>query len=54
MWNKKSIEKTPKNRKVVISLHICPFMIRSRLKYKENGVTRSIAHAAVVKNADVK
>ena len=54
MWNKKSIENRPKNKNVVISLHTCPCTnIRLKLKYKLNGDIISIAHAAVVKNADV-
>mmetsp|Transcript_12730 Transcript_12730/g.18272 ORF Transcript_12730/g.18272 Transcript_12730/m.18272 type:complete len:91 (+) Transcript_12730:142-414(+) len=35
--------------------HTCPFWkIRSQLKYSENGVTKSTAHAAVVRNAPVR
>jgi hypothetical protein len=43
------------NTHLVISLHTCPCeKTRSQLKYKANGLMRSTAHAAVVKNAPVK
>ncbi len=55
IWNKKSREKRPKNKKFVTTLQSCPlYTIRWKLKYRENGETTSSAQAAVVRNAAVR
>ena len=55
MWNKKSTENTPKNKKEVNSLHTWPsWKTRLQLKYSEKGLTISTAQAAVVRNAPVR
>jgi len=55
MWKRKSTENSPKNMKLENNRQTWPSKnIKSKLKYREYGLIRSIAQPAVVRKADVK